>query len=464
MFKPEVYQNRRTKLREDLKNKGILIFLGNNYSPMNYPANPYHFRQDSNFLYFFGLDKDGLNAIIDTDTGEDIIFADDLTIDSIIWMGPQASVREQAAKVGVRKTDAAVEFSIYIKNALDKGRPVHFLPPYRHESMILLNKLLNVSFADLKKKASVDFIKAIVKLRNIKEDVEIAEIEKACNIGYKMHTTAMKMAKPGAVEREIAGAIEGISIAHGSIPSFPIILTKNGQTLHNHYHGNTLQKGDLMLVDAGAQTTMYYASDNTRTVPVGGKFTQKQKDVYQIVLDAINKSYEMMKPGITYMSVHLYACEILAEGLKSIGLMKGDVKEAVPKGAHALFMPHGLGHMMGLDVHDMEDLGQNYVGYSDEINPSDTFGTAFLRMGRKLETGHVLTNEPGIYFIPELIDLWRIDKKFEEYINYDKVRDYLDFGGIRLEDDILITRDGARILGDKRIPIGVEEIEETMNV
>ncbi len=464
MFKPEVYQKRRVKLRENLKNKGILIFLGNNYSPMNYPANSYHFRQDSNFLYFFGLDKDGMNAIIDTDSGDDIIFADDLTIDSIIWMGPQPSVKELASKVGVDKTAAAAEFTRYIKNAIDKGRTVHFLPPYRHENMIFLNQLLNISFADLKDKASLDFIKAIVKLRNIKEDVEIVEIEKACNIGYQMHTTAMKMAKPGVVEREIAGAIEGISIANGSIPSFPIILTKNGQTLHNHYHGNTLQKGDLMLVDAGAQTTMYYASDNTRTVPVGGKFTQKQKEVYQIVLDAINKSYEMMKPGITYMSVHLYACEILAEGLKAIGLMKGDVKEAVPQGAHALFMPHGLGHMMGLDVHDMEDLGQIHVGYSDEINPSDKFGTAFLRMGRKLEKGHVLTNEPGIYFIPELIDLWRKEKKFEEYINYDKVQQYLDFGGIRLEDGILITENGSRILGKKRIPISVEEVEKIMNI
>lgn len=462
MFKPDVYKKRRAKLKEDLKNNGILLFLGNNYSPMNYPANPYHFRQDSTFLYFFGLDHDGFNAIIDTDSGKEIIFADDLTIDSIIWMGPQPTVKEQAIRVGIDHTAPAAKFIDYVKDAMEKNRKVHFLPPYRHENMIFLNSLLNIPFEKLKESASVEFIKAVVKLRNIKEDVEIAELEKACNIGYEMHTTAMRMAKPGVVEREIFGAIEGISIANGSIPSFPIILTKDGQTLHNHYHGNTLERGDLLLVDAGAQTTMYYASDNTRTMPVGGKFTARQRDVYQVVLDAIDKSIEIMKPGVTYMSVHLYACEILAEGLKSLGLMKGDVKEAVPKGAHALFMPHGLGHMLGLDVHDMEDLGQNYVGYSDEINPSDTFGTAFLRMGRKLETGHVLTNEPGIYFIPELIDIWRKENKFAEYIDYDKVMEYIDFGGIRLEDDILITENGSRILGDKRIPITIEEVEEAM--
>lgn len=462
MFKPEVYQKRRSKLKEILANQGILIFMGNNFSPMNYPANSYHFRQDSSFLYFFGLDRDGVNAIIDTDTGDEILFADDLTIDSIIWMGPQKSVKEQAASVGIHSTAESIKFTEYIKKALNDDRKVHYIPPYRHENMIFLNSVLNIPFEKLKQSASVDFIKAIVKLRNIKEEIEIVEIEKACNIGYLMHTAAMKMAKPGVVEREIAGYIEGISIANGSIPSFPIILTKNGQTLHNHCHDNTLSNGDLLLVDAGAQTTKYYASDNTRTIPVGGKFSQKQEEIYRIVLDSINKSIEMMKPGITYMSVHLYACEILAEGLKAVGLMKGDVKEAVPLGAHALFMPHGLGHMMGLDVHDMEDLGQIYVGYSDEINPSDKFGTAFLRMGRKLEAGHVLTNEPGIYFIPELIDLWKRERKFEEFINYDKLAEYLDFGGIRLEDDVLITDAGSRILGDKRIPISPEEIEEIM--
>jgi Xaa-Pro aminopeptidase len=330
--------------------------------------------------------------------------------------------------------------------------------------MILLNELLDIPIKSLKEKSSLELILGIVSLRNIKEDIEIKEIERACNIGYLMHTTAMKMAKQGIVEREIAGAIEGISLSFGTVPSFPIILTVNGQTLHNHYHGNTLKNGNLLLIDAGAQTSMYYASDNTRTMPVGGKFSNKQKEIYQIVLDSNNHASSLMKPGKTYKEIHLAASEVLANGLKQLGLMKGDIKEAVALGAHALFMPHGLGHMMGLDVHDMEDLGQIYVGYDDETRPSDIFGTAFLRLGRKLEKGFVLTNEPGCYFIPELIDIWHKEKKFENFINYTKVNEYRDFGGIRLEDDLLITENGARILGDKRIPIDVEEVEQTMNM
>lgn len=461
MFAPEIYQNRRNKLKNIL-GKGLYLFLGNVDSPMNYPANQYHFRQDSTFLYFFGINLPGFTAIIDIDNDKEIIFADDVDIDDIIWMGPQPKVSELALKCNIHETYPYGKLEEFIKNTY-KGRKINFLPPYRHYNMMLIYNLLGIPFDKQKNEASVDFIKAVVELRNVKEKIEIVEIEKACNIGYLMHTTAMKMAKPGIVEREIAGVMEGISLSYGAQPSFPIILTKNGQTLHNHYHGNTLQKGDLMLADAGAQSTMFYASDNTRTVPVGGKFTQKQKDVYQIVLNAINGSIKLMKPGVTYLWVHLQACEILADGLKNLGLMKGDTKEAVQLGAHALFMPHGLGHMMGLDVHDMEDLGQIYVGYDEKTRPSQIFGTAFLRMGKELKEGYVLTNEPGIYFIPELIELWKKEKKFEQFINYEKLEDYKNFGGIRLEDDILITKDGCKILGDKRIPIEIEEIEKFMN-
>lgn len=461
MFKPEVYKSRRDCLKK-LLGEGVYLFLGNNESPMNYRDNTYHFRQDSTFLYFFGLDLPGMAAIIDIENNKEIIFANDVDIDDIIWMGPQPTVKEIAQKCLISETRPFTKLSDYIKDRIKKKLKIHFLPPYRHDNMILLNELLGISVSELKSKASVEFIKAVIQLRNVKEDVEIKEIEKACNIGYLMHTTAMKMAKSGVVEREIAGIIEGISISYGAVPSFPVILTKNGQTLHNHCHDNVLKKGDLMLTDAGAQTTMFYASDNTRTVPVGGKFSQKQKEIYQIVLNAINGSIKLMKPGTKYFDVHLAACEIIANGMKDLGIMKGDIKEAVNKGAHALFMPHGLGHMMGLDVHDMEDLGQIYVGYDDETRPSNIFGTAFLRMGRELKKGYVLTNEPGIYFIPELIDLWKKDKKFAEYINYDKVEQYRSFGGIRLEDDILITEKSSRILGEKRIPISVEEIEDFM--
>lgn len=461
MFKPEVYKKRRESLKKDLQ-KGLYLFLGNNDTPMNYPANTYHFRQDSSFLYFFGLNLPGMAAIIDIDNDKEIIFANDVDIDDIIWMGPQPSVKELASKCSVFETYEFAKLSDYIKDALKKCREVSYLPAYKHDNMILLHSLLGISFQELKAKASLKFIKAIVKLRNIKEEIEIQEIEKACDIGYKMHTVAMKHAYPGVVEREIAGIVEGISLSYGSVPSFPVILTKNGQTLHNHSRDNVLQKGDLMLHDSGAQTPMFYASDNTRTVPVGGKFTQKQKEIYQIVLNAINGSIKLMKPGKTYMDIHLQACEILANGLKELGLMKGNVQEAVALGAHALFMPHGLGHALGLDVHDMEDLGQTNVGYDDKVRPSEIFGTAFLRFGRELKPGHVLTNEPGIYFIPELIDLWQKVKKFEEFINYSKVNEYRNFGGIRLEDDILITETGNRILGSKRIPISIEEVEHTM--
>jgi Xaa-Pro aminopeptidase len=461
MFKPEVYRSRRENLKKLLGN-GVYLFLGNNETPMNYPANAYHFRQDSTFLYFYGLDLPGMAAVIDIENGKDIIFANDVDIDDIIWMGPQPMVKDLAQKCLVNETHAFAKLADFLNDAVKKGRKIHFLPPYKHDNMILLNDLLGVKFQDMKSQSSLSFVQAVVKLRNVKEDVEIIEIEKACEIGYLMHTAAMKMAKPGVVEREIAGMMEGISLSYGAVPSFPIILTKNGQTLHNHEHGNVLKAGDLMLQDAGAQTPMFYASDNTRTIPVGGKFSQKQKEIYTCVLNSINGSISLMKPGVRYFDVHLSACEILANGLKDLGLMKGNIKEAVQLGAHALFMPHGLGHMMGLDVHDMEDLGQINVGYDEKIQPSSIFGTAFLRMGRELQPGYVLTNEPGIYFIPELIEIWKKENKFSEFINYNKVEEYRNFGGIRLEDDILITKEGSRILGKKRIPISVEEIENIM--
>jgi Xaa-Pro aminopeptidase len=462
MFNPEVYKNRRENLKKSLS-KGVYLIMGNNETPMNYPDNTYHFRQDSNFLYFYGLDIAGMAAVIDTENDKDIIFANDVDIDDIIWMGPQPKVKELAQKSMINETMPFAKLEEYLQKAQKNGRKIHFLPPYKHDNKILLNQVLGISFDKMKEEASLEFILAVIALRNIKEQVEIEEIDRACNIGYLMHTTSMKMAKPGVYEREMAGAMEGVSLSYGSVPSFPIILTKNGQTLHNHYHGNKLMVGDLMLQDAGAQTPMFYASDNTRTIPIGGKFSTKQREIYEIVLNSINGSMKLMRPGVKYFDVHLSACEIIAAGLKDIGLMKGDVKEAVKQGAHALFMPHGLGHMMGLDVHDMEDLGQIHVGYDKETRPSNIFGTAFLRMGRELKLGHVLTNEPGIYFIPELIDIWKSEGKFTNFINYEKLDAYRTFGGIRLEDDILITEKGSRILGEKRIPITVAEVEGIMS-
>jgi len=460
MFDKQVYSERRLKLRKKIRS-GIIIIPGNTESPMNYPANPYHFRQDSNFLYFFGLDVPNLVGVIDIEDGKDCLYGDDFSVDDIIWMGPQPSLLELGAKVGVLCTHPAKELQSTVNRAIKNGRKVHFLPQYRADNILLLERLLGINQIMIKKYASMELVKAVVNMRSIKESCEIDEIEKACAIGYKMHVTAMQMAKPGVSEREIAGTIEGIAIAYGHIPSFPIILSQNGETLHNHDHSQILKEGRLLLVDAGAEASSHYASDFTRTIPVGGKFTQKQKDIYNIVLKANNKAIQFAKPGIPYLDVHREAAKVIASGLSELGLMKGNVDDAVMNGAHALFMPHGLGHMMGLDVHDMEDLGENNVGYDDEISRVDQFGTAYLRLGRRLQTGFVLTVEPGIYFIPALIDKWKSEKINTSFINFDRVDEYVGFGGIRLEDDILITENGARILG-KRIPITVEEVEKTI--
>jgi len=460
MFNRETYISRRQKLTQHIS-EGIILLLGNVDSPMNYADNTYYFRQDSSFLYFFGLDFQKLAGVIDVESGEEIIFGDDVEIEDIIWMGPQIALKEKADEVGIIKTQPYKNLQSIIEKAIQSGRKIHFLPPYRAENKILLNDLLGISISKLKVYSSLELIKAIVALRSVKEEQEIAEIRKACAVGYQMHVTAMKMAKAGVWEQSIAGTIEGIANAGGGMVSFPVILSQNGETLHNHDHSKTLQNGRLLLVDAGAEIGSRYASDFTRTVPVSGKFTQQQREIYEIVMAANNRGRELTQPGSTYLSVHLAAAEVIASGLKALGLMKGDVKEAVANGAHALFMPHGLGHMLGLDVHDMEDLGQIYVGYDDETRPVNQFGTAYLRMGRKLEPGFVITNEPGIYFIPALIEKWKAEQINTDFINFDRLESYLNFGGIRLEDDILVTQSGSEILGD-RIPITPDEVEEVM--
>ncbi|MBS4013600.1 MAG: aminopeptidase P family protein [Bacteroidetes bacterium] len=460
MFNKTIYQSRRKTLKESVK-KGIILIPGNVDVPMNYPANTYHFRQDSNFLYFFGLDQQKLIGIMDIDNDKDYIFGDDVSLDGIIWMGPQPSISERSEKAGVKNTAPYNQAYDFIKKAISEKRTVHFLPQYRAENKLMLEKLLDIRVDELPKNVSTDLIRGVVELRSVKGPEEIAELEKVMETAYEMHTTAMKMAKPGIYEREISGAVEGIALAKGGMLSFPIILTVNGETLHNHYHGNILQDGQMLLVDTGTESELHYASDHTRTFPVSGKFTSKQKDIYNIVLRSQLRAIDAIKPGISFKSIHLLAMEEIASGLRDLELMKGDIKAAVEKGAHALFMPHGLGHMMGLDVHDMEDLGENFVGYDDEVKRADQFGTAFLRLGRKLKAGYVLTVEPGIYFIPALIDKWEKEGLHKEHINYDKVRKFIGFGGVRIEDDILVTENGCRVLG-KPIPKTVEEIEEIM--
>ena len=462
MFESTTYIKRREALRKKVKS-GLILILGNNEAPANYPDNCYHFRQDSSFLYFFGQSHPGYAGVLDIEAGEDIFFGNDVDIDDIIWMGPQPSIKDLAAQVGVQKSMPFCKLKEVVGQAIAQGRKIHFLPPYRDDNMRLLEELTGIRASMVKKYASVELIKAVVDLRSVKEACEIAELDLACNIGYEMHTTAMKLCKSGVSEQYITGVLEGIAASYGSKTSFATILTQHGETLHNHDHSHLLEAGKMMLTDCGAERISNYCSDHTRTVPVSGKFDARQKDIYNIVLACHGKALELTRPGITYKEVHLEVCKVLAQGLNDLGLMKGNVEEAVAAGAHALFLPHGLGHMMGLDVHDMEDLGQIYVGYDDETRPSTQFGLASLRMGRRLQEGFVMTDEPGCYFIPALIDQWRAEKKYTDFLNYDAIESFKDFGGIRLEDDILITPEGSRFLGEKRIPITVEEVENIMN-
>jgi len=460
MFPTNVYSDRRKKLRAEISG-GLILFLGNQEVPFNYPANTYTFRQDSNFSYFFGLDHPDLAGIIDLDEGQDMIFGNDVDIDDIIWMGVQPTIRDQALKVGVEHTAPLAGLAGVVKEALAKGRKVHYAPPYRGETILWLSDLLGVHHLELKAKASEPLIRAIIRLRMKKSPEEVAEIEKMVDVAWLMHTTGMKMAKPGVVEREIAGVIEGIALSHCGPVSFPVILSINGQTLHNHYHGNTLTEGRMLVIDCGCENDLHYSSDITRTVPVGGKFNPRQKGIYEVALNANLAAIRAVRPGVPFRDIHMLAATEVAKGLIALGIMKGDPVEAAQKGAHTLFFPHGLGHPLGLDVHDLEGMGENLIGYDEEIQRSKEFGLAFLRFGRRLQEGFVMTIEPGIYFIPELIDIWKKENKLAGFINYDAVETYRDFGGIRIEDDVLVTADGYRVLG-KHIPKTVAEIEELM--
>jgi Xaa-Pro aminopeptidase len=457
MFKTEVYTRRRETLHSKMKT-GLGLFIGNNEAPMNYPANPYHFRQDSDFLYFFGLDLPGFAGVMDFDTGIDSIFGNDFDMDDIVWMGPQPTVNELGARCGVSNVLPFSKLEEILRVAISKNRRIHFLPPYRGETKMILGSLLKENPCQMKTNSSVDLIKAVVSMRSVKEKIEIEEIEKAVEVAYEMHVTAMKMCKPGVKEQEIFGAIEGIAFSKGGGPSFPIILSTNGQTLHNHSHSNILQKGKMMVTDAGAETNMHYASDITRTTPVGGKFNTQQKEIYEVVLKANTEAIKAAKPGFSNRELHFMACRIIASGMKELGLMKGDTDSAVSAGAHALFMPHGLGHMLGLDVHDMEALGENYIGYNEDVKRSDQFGTAFLRFALPYKTGHVFTVEPGIYFIPELIEMWKGEGRHTDYINFKKLESYMQIGGIRIEDNVVITDNGNKVVG-KPIPKTIKDIE-----
>lgn len=461
MFSANTYIERRQKLSKQISS-GMIILLGNEEEGMNYSANAYHFRQDSTFLYYFGINKVRLVGMIDVDAGESAIFGDEMTMEDIVWEGNQPSLKDTAEKVGVSRVTPRNQIASVLKKVQEQGRTIHFLPPYRSTNTLKLHEWLQISVSAIKSKASIPLIQAVVQQRSIKSVEEIAEMEKALNITADLHTTVMEVTKAGVLEREIASAIQGIALREGCQMAYPIILTVNGQTLHNHYHGNTLQKGDLVLGDFGVEFESSYASDITRTFPVDNHFTPQQKAIYQIALNAEMAAIEAMRPRISYKEVHLLALEVIAEGLKGEGIMKGNVEDAVAAGAAALFMPHGLGHAIGLDVHDMEDLGEDFVGYDEKIKRSTQFGLSYLRFGKKLKEGYVLTVEPGIYFIPELIDQWKQAGKFTEFINYGALEKYRNFGGIRIEDNVLVTATGRRVLG-KPIAKTVAEIEALRN-
>ena len=463
MFSKETYVSRRAELKKLVKS-GIIILFGNNDSPANYPNNAYSpFRQDSSFLYYFGQKRDGLVGIIDIDNDMETLIGDDISVEDIVWYGSVDSVHDMAQQVGVANTAPMKTLKTICNDALRQKRKVHFLPPYRFDIKLQVFDLLGIHPNQQKESASMDLIKAVVKMRSAKEPQEIEELERAAVIGYKMHTTAMRMCKPGAIEQNIAGYLKGIAHGYGAMESFATILSQHGEIMHGAPSMNPLEDGRLLLVDAGAETINNYCSDNTRTMPVNGKFTQRQLEIYSIVEECHDYALKAARPGVKYWDVHFGVCRLMTDRLKELGLMKGDTDEAVTAGAHAMFLCHGLGHMMGMDVHDMENFDQINVGFDEETRPNlEQFGTNCLRMGRRLEEGFVVTDEPGIYFIPALIDDWRSKGLHKDFINYDMLETYKDFGGIRIEDDLLITKDGCRFLGKDRIPYHPKDVEEFM--
>lgn len=446
MFDKSIYQERRKKLKQQL-GKGLVLLLGNEDSSMNYKDNLYPFRQDSSFLYFFGLDKPGLAGLIDIDNDREIIFGNDLTLDDIVWTGPQPLLAQQAEPVGINDTRPLASLPAELVTARAAGRTLHFLPPYRPENMLKLSAWLGVAPAAVKGHASIPLIRAVVGQRSVKSAGEIVQIEAAVDITAAMHLAAIKGARAWMTEAELAGVLHGIAVSSGGNLAFPIIMTVNGQVLHNHYGNTVMKDGQIAICDCGAENGMHYAGDMTRTFPVGRRFSTLQREMYDIVFSSQEAAIAALKPGVLFRDVHFLAARKLVEGLIAAGVMKGDPEEAVAAGAHTMVFQCGLGHMMGLDVHDMEDLGEEYVGYTDELRKSKEFGWKFLRLGRKLEAGFVVTIEPGLYFIPELMDRWGAEKKYADFINYDRLEGFRGFGGIRIEEDFLVTAEGSRLLG-----------------
>jgi Xaa-Pro aminopeptidase len=458
MFPPEVYIQRRNRLRE-LVGKGVVLFLGNKEVAMNYAANSYPFRQDSTFLYYFGLDMPGLAGMIDCESGAEVLYGSDPTLEDIIWVGRQELLQEKAHRTGITKVKPLERLDGDVFRVIAHSRQVHYLPPYREQRRLQLAYYDNLRYEEVDKNASQTLIKAVVSQRSIKDRFELSELEETMNnITAQAYSRAAGLIKPGSFEYEIAGSIEGFALENNCRMAYPVICTVNGETLHNHQYGNELKSGQLLLIDAGVESPLRYATDITRTYPVNGKFTTQQKEIYQIVLDAQEEAIKSIAPGKPYMEVHLNAATVITKGLKNLGLMKGGVEDAVSHGAHALFFPHGIGHMIGLDVHDMEDIGENYVGYDDEFKRSEQFGTAYLRMAKRLSEGNVVTVEPGIYFIEPLIERWQSEGRYRDFIDYSAVAKFRGTGGIRIEDNIAVTANANKVIGNQ-IPKSISEVE-----
>jgi Xaa-Pro aminopeptidase len=460
MFEASTFTERRAALRERV-GSGLILLLGNDPAPMNYPDNPYHFRQDSSFLYYFGLDQPGLAAVTDADSGEEIVFGHEPTVDEIVWTGPVPTLAEECVHVGVGRHEEPGKLTDLLRAAKADGRSIHFLPQYRAWNRIKLARMIGIPGLETDDHASRPLLEAVVDQRLVKTEEEVAEIEIAIDISHDMHTLAMHLTRPGMVEREVAGAVEGVVLSRGGLVAFPVIFSVRGEVLHNHSYDNVMKAGQLAVHDSGATSPLGYASDITRTLPVSGRFDERQREIYDIVLAAQLAAIDAMRPGVPFRDVHFVACRVVAAGLRDLGIMRGDVDEAVAAGAHAICMPHGLGHMMGLDVHDMEGLDEELVGYGKEFRRSDQFGTAYLRVARTLEPGFVLTVEPGCYFIPQLMDQWRAEDRHAEFLDFDRLESYRGFGGVRIEDDVLVTDDGFRVLG-RIIPKTAKEVEEEM--
>lgn len=463
MFSKQTYINRRKELKK-LVGSGVVILFGNNESPANFPANGYYpFRQDSSFLYYFGQQRDGLVGVIDIDNDIETLIGDDIDIEDIVWYGSVDSVHDMAEQVGVSNSAPMKTLKTICNDAMRNHRKIHYLPPYRADIKIQIFDLLGIHPNQQKESASMELIKAVVKMRSTKTQEEIDELERAAVIGYKMHTTAMRLTKPGVTEKFIGGQVDGVANSYGSMVSFPTIFSQHGEIMHGNPSMAELESGRLVLCDAGAETLEHYCSDNTRTYPVNGKFTERQLNIYKVVEECHDQVLQLARPGVKYADVHFAICRIIFNRMKELGLAKGNTEDAIAAGAQAMFLPHGLGHMMGMDVHDMESLDQINVGFDEETRPNlEQFGTNCLRMGRRLQEGFVVTDEPGIYFIPALIDEWRAEKHCADFLNFDELDKYKDFGGIRIEDDVLITKDGCRFIGKDRIPYHPKDVEAFM--